>query len=590
MMQKVYFQVKVHDAPAHLFDVTMNLSKVEKGQLFRLPEWIPGSYMIRDFARHIVSIQALSVDKLLNLEKIDNCTWRLNENAEHLTLNYQVYAWDLSVRSAHLDQVHAFFNGTSLFLEPVDYPVTEYHLDIPKPEQSFAKNWVLATSMSRVSGKQDFSFGKFVAKDYDDLIDHPVEMGELEIESFEVAGKKHSVAVTGDHFGDLKRLVADLKSVCDYQVRLFGELPEAVTHYVFLLHVLPNGYGGLEHRSSTALQCSENELIKLNDPINDDYLNLLTLCSHEYFHTWNVKQIKPDVFLPYDLNTETFTKQLWIFEGFTSYFEDRTLYDCGVISETHYLKLLSQVITRVYRGSGRKLQSVAESSFDAWTRFYKQGENAPNAIVSYYAKGKLIGLCLDILIRDRTNNQQSLHEVIQQMWTEYGKPQKGMREGDLEKLIEEKIGVNLIDEIRQFVYTTEELPVESLLAKSGVTLKWNNPVSLKELTTEVSADVSLGATVKSNSAGAELVVVYHNSNAHNLGLSNGDVVIAINNRQVDVGTIEKSFARFNVGDLAKVHYFRRGRLYESSSEVIRSEKSTCQLTRSEHPPKIKWLN
>ncbi|WP_144394349.1 M61 family metallopeptidase [Pleionea sediminis] len=596
------YQVWIEDAAAHLFRVRLELDSARESQVFSLPQWIPGSYMIRNFARHIVQFKAYdAANQSIDYKKISGSTWQLKNTSRDVILEYQVYAWDLSVRGAHLDQTHAFFNGTSLFLFPEGMEESECELSIHKPKENFANDWVIATSMTpsgdatqheKPIKDSNVSTWDFFAEDYQELIDHPVEMADLTIELFDVLGVPHQLAIYGKHKADTQRIVADLKLICERQIQIFGELPNCVDKYVFLVTVLGNGYGGLEHRSSTALHCSRKDLPSQEDKsLSDNYINFLTLCSHEYFHTWNVKQIKPASFLPYDLSQETYTEQLWIFEGITSYYEDRITYEAGVINEEQYLKLIAQVITRVYRGAGRLTQSVAESSFDAWTRFYLQGENAPNAIVSYYTKGKLIALCLDLIIRQQTGNKQSLENVMQYLWQSYGSVHKGLEETELESLLKSEFKLELAEFIQQAVYSTEDLPLENLLKEAGVQLTWHTVQDYKNLTTDKDeAKVNLGALVKSHSMGAELSVVYHDSNAHLAGLSAGDIVIAIDGIKVDASSIDSRFSEYNPGDEVSVHSFRRDELMERKITLKAADKNTCSLKKeSVEKPSIIWL-
>ncbi|WMS88068.1 M61 family metallopeptidase [Pleionea litopenaei] len=574
-MPNIHYTISIEDPIAHIFKVTLTADFIAKGQIFRLPTWIPGSYMIRDFARNIVSLNVnQKKDKVV---KIDSHSWQVKEDLNAPVIEYLVYAWDLSVRGAHLDDQHAFFNGTSLFLEPVGMLVDQFIVEFQKPRENYAKDWQLATSMPRLDEQVNYEFGRFYSRSYDELLDHPFEAGKLDIAEFEVAGVPHALVVVGEHQGDLPRIVQDLERICKHQVEFFSELPSCVERYLFLVNVLPSGYGGLEHRSSTALHCSYSELPKQFHEMSDDYINFLTLCSHEYFHTWNIKQIKPSVFLPYDLTREVHTDQLWIFEGFTSYYEDRLVYEAGVIDQKQYLKLLAQAITRVHRGRGRHLQSVAESSFDAWTRFYKQDESAPNVIVSYYTKGKLIALCLDLLIRQTSQDKLSLNDIMIELWRNYGIISKGLASGELEAIFKQRFGSKFLDFFNRFVYSTDELPLQELLALVGVKVQWNNSSSLKTLSGDDDVQVSLGATLKQTSDGVEVVTVLYGSNAYELGLCSGDKVVALNEYSVDIASLEKRFAWLSPGEQVSMHIFRRGKLLHYCSTVKASEKLTCDL-------------
>ena len=302
----VEYRIRPANPGAHLFEVTCTVHEPDpQGQVFSLPAWIPGSYMIREFARNIVSLSAQADGEPCALEKLDKHTWRaaVEPGTRTLVLHYEVYAWDLSVRSAHLDTTHGFFNGTSVFVAVAGRTDAPCIVTIDKPEAEACRHWKLITALPPEHGRAGDAhrFGRFRAADYDELIDHPVEMGEFTLARFEAAGVPHDIALTGRHDCDLDRLCADLKRVCEWQIRLFGK-PAPVDYYAFLTMVVGDGYGGLEHRASTALICSRADLPwKGMEGLPEGYRTFLGLCSHEYFHTWNVKRIKPAAFTPYDL-------------------------------------------------------------------------------------------------------------------------------------------------------------------------------------------------------------------------------------------------------------------------------------------------
>ncbi|MCP4432599.1 MAG: M61 family metallopeptidase, partial [Gammaproteobacteria bacterium] len=376
------YHITSRDPVTHYFNVSIVIESPDPaGQFLQLPNWIPGSYMIRDFSRHLIDITAFSQGNRLTIDQIDKSSWRVEPCSGELRMNYLVYAHDLSVRGAHLDHTHGYYNGTSVFLEVLGQSQQPCEILIEKPAVESSSKWRLATTLETVETEDD-GFGLYQAKDYDDLIDHPVEMGEFIQLQFIACGVPHDIVLTGRFECDTERLSSDLQRICEHHIRFFGE-PAPVDYYQFQVLVVGDGYGGLEHRSSTSLICSRDSLPKSGDiEVTDGYREFLGLCSHEYFHTWNVKRIKPAVFQPYQLQSETYTELLWAFEGITSYYDDLALARCGLIEPKAYLELLSQTITRVFRGKGATRQSAAESSFNAWTKFYKQDENAANAIVS----------------------------------------------------------------------------------------------------------------------------------------------------------------------------------------------------------------
>ncbi len=558
--EAVYYRIVPVDPALHLFEVTLTIaSPAAEGQVVSLPAWIPGSYMVREFARNITSIRAEASGRKLRLTKIDKHSWRAARCEGPLTLTYQIYAWDLSVRAAHLDQTHGFFNGTSVFLQVHGKENLRHIVDIQPPEGEAFDQWRVATSLPELKARRH-RFGTYVAKDYDELIDHPVEMGDFELIRFEAHGVPHEMAVTGRVPNlDKARLAADLKKICEHQIALFepSSRKAPMDRYVFLTLAVGDGYGGLEHRASTALICSRADLPVLGQSaMSDGYRTFLGLCSHEYFHTWNVKRIKPAVFAPYDLRQENYTPLLWLFEGFTSYYDDLTLLRIGLIDAPAYLGLLAKTINGVLRGSGRLKQSVAESSFDAWTKYYRQDENAPNAIVSYYTKGSLVALLFDLTIRRETHGRKSLDDVMRVLWRRYGRQfyseggGRGVTEADVEALFDEVTGLRLKPLFDLAVRGTRDLPLQEILAAFAVEMADKAK----------SGKLSLDVRTKKAGNDCQLANVYEGGTAHASGLSAGDTLVAMDGLRVTAANLDTLLQRYRAGDKVTVHAFRRDEL------------------------------
>ncbi len=560
----IHYTVVPSDLAGHLFEVSVSVaSPATGGQLFVLPAWIPGSYMIREFSRNIVRIRAESNGKSVALTKVDKHSWRAAPVDGPLTLTYEVYAWDMSVRAAHLDQTHGFFNGTSVCLRVVGHEDTPHAIDIQRPADPAARSWRVATSLPELGAKR-YGFGTYLASNYDELIDHPVEMGDFALATFTAHGIPHDIVISGRVPNlDMARLQADLKAICETQIAFFEPRSKRapMDRYVFLTLAVGDGYGGLEHRASTALICARADLPTTAAPksadIGDGYLKFLGLCSHEYFHTWNVKRIKPAAFAPYDLQAETYTPLLWLFEGFTSYYDDLMLVRSGIIGEAAYLKLLGKTIGGVLRGSGRTKQSVADSSFDAWGKYYRQDENAPNAIVSYYGKGSLIALAFDLTIRAKTAGKKSLDDVMLALWQRYGRDfypsvGRGVTEAEVEALFDEVSGLKLKPLFERYVRGTSDLPLAKLYAPFGVKLADERR----------SAKPSFDAGVGRDGSDCKLTQVHEGGAAHRAGLSAGDIVIALDGLRVagTPGSLDGLLARYKVGDTVEVHAFRRDEL------------------------------
>ena len=601
----IQYTVDLYNPHAHIFKVTLEIHSPDKtGQILSLPAWIPGSYMIRDFAKNIIKINAQSHKKTVKLEKVDKSTWKAEIVNVPLVIEYEVYAWDLSVRSAHFDMTHAFFNGTSLFLMPhgfEDELVTVNIKNTKATNYPACLTWHVTTSL-RQKDINESGFGIYQANNYDDLIDHPVEIGTHSEFHFSVEQTNHKIALTGIHRADEKRLKQDLTKICQTHCTMFGELPE-LNEYIFLTMVTGDGYGGLEHRSSTSLMCSRDDLPLTTEPDEpgEKYRNFLGLCSHEYFHTWNIKRIKPEGFLPYNLSTETYTRQLWAFEGITSYYDELALVRSGVISITSYLELIGQTITRVLRGKGRFNQSIAESSFEAWTKFYKQDESAPNTIVSYYAKGALLALCLDLTIRKHSKGKKSLDDVMRYLWLNYGKKSIGLKEGKIENIASEIAGIDLKDFFTNYLYGTEDLPLKELFSELGIKFNLRPTISVDDKGGKISDDenqhnpVSIGARFTENNSGAKITQVFSQESAEQAGLSAGDVIIAINNIQVNKSTVDKIINSYSVDDEITIHAFRRDELIIFKLRLNAAELTTCYLQLLDNPneeqkeKQKKWL-
>lgn len=582
----MHYQITPADPAAHLFHVSCTIpAPAAEGQLVCLPAWIPGSYMIRDFARNIVSIRASCGDERVELEKVDKSTWRAAPCPGPLMIVYEVYAWDLSVRTAHLDQTHGYFNGSSVFLRAQGHDKTPCTVDILAPAAPVHGVWRVATTLT-LAGASPWGFGRYRADDYEELIDHPVEMADFVSADFEAGGVAHDIVLTGRHMADMSRVCADLRKICQTHVDLFGELPP-MQRYLFQVLVVGDGYGGLEHRTSTSLLVSRDDLPRRGESsVREDYRTFLGLCSHEYFHTWNIKRIKPEVFLPYDLRQESYTRQLWAFEGITSYYDDLTLVRSGCIDADSYLQMLAQTMTRVMRTRGRFRQSVAESSFDAWTKFYRQDENAPNAIVSYYAKGSLIALALDLMLRRDSDGEISLDDLMRRLWNDYGKPGRGVPEGEIERLAATLAGRDLDDFFQSCLYGTEDPPLGDLLAGVGVELRLRPAESATDPggkraavgMDELLARPWLGVKTAADGGNLRLANVFEGGAAIQAGLAAGDVLVAVDGLRVSGPNLDKALRYYRPGDTVDIHAFRRDELMRFQVTLQTPPLDTVELT------------
>ncbi|MFN4963358.1 MAG: M61 family metallopeptidase [Burkholderiales bacterium] len=605
----------------------------------RMAAWIPGSYMIREFAKHVLKLEAYLVDhnenptssnthkKALEISKTAKACWEIegidaqlaalafDPSVQAIYIEALIYAWDLSVRAAHLDQNHGFFNPTSLCLrlEGGEHLPCDLELIAPDPAQ-VRGHWEVATTLQKHGNTAAWGFGRYHAENYDDLADHPVEMGSFSKFEFQACGVPHWLIVTGRHRFDDVRVCRDLKKICETQIRFFD--PEAKApfdQYMFLLTVLGEGYGGLEHRDSTALICQRDDLPapkqasssanqslsggladpkvvtglaeqsdgkrssvsseseKVDEP-SEAYQRFLGLASHEYFHAWHVKRIKPSIFARYDFDQENYTRLLWVFEGFTSYYDDLMLLRSGVISKRRYLKSLESTINQVLRNPSRKVQSLAESSFDAWIKYYRQDENAANAVVSYYAKGAIVALCIDLLLRRESNQETSLDDFMRLLWHRYGKDfyhqerptdnnARGLDEEGFVPLLFEACGIEAIAkreamtlQIKQWVEGRVELPLGDLLASAGVRLSYK-PTALTH-----------GMRYSINQQQMMINAVLIGSAAHEAGLSAGDQILAIDGLRASESRLKEAIERCEAP--IDVVAFRRDELFCTTLKLL----------------------
>ena len=473
----VHFRVEPLDLHAHLFHVTLTIQKPAAEQRVSLPVWIPGSYLVREFSKNLQRLEARQGQQALQVAQLDKCSWQIScSPGKTLVLRYEVCAYDNSVRAAWLDASRGFFNGTSVCLRVAGQTGSPHQVTLVATPP--VKQWQVATGLAPVKVTAN-GFGTYLAADYDELADCPVEMGRFWSGSFVACGVPHRFVVAGAPPSfDGARLLADSQRICEAAIRFWHGASgrKRLAHrppqqdYVFMLNAVDDGYGGLEHRNSTALICTRKDLPRVSAPglvaarQPEGYTTLLGLISHEYFHTWNVKRLRPAEFASYDYGQENYTRLLWFFEGFTSYYDDLLLRRAGLIDDAAYLKLLTKSLNQVLQTPGRLVQTVAQASFDAWVKYYRQDENTPNATVSYYTKGAALALCLDLGLR--AHGQTTLDAVMRGLWQRCGGGP--MTEADLLQVLRELSGRSWEGEIARWVHSTGELPLQELLEQHGV--------------------------------------------------------------------------------------------------------------------------
>jgi predicted metalloprotease with PDZ domain len=576
------YSIRLKNPGAHLFELRLTVANPDPaGQVFSIAAWTPGSYMIRDYARHVVSIRAESDDLELELTKLDKSSWQAAACPAPVTVIAEIHANEQNVRGAHFDSTHAYFNGPFVFPAVVGQESLACELEIHPPEKPLGKDWRVVTSM-RPGKAGQYGFGVYESASYFELIDHPVQIGKLAIGEFEVSGIPHTIAIHGRTRADVGRVCHDLGTLCEQHVRFLGA-PKDLDRYVFLLTALGEGYGGLEHSWSSSLICSRDDLPRKGDAgVGKRYRKFLGLCSHEYFHLWNIKRMKPEVFTPYDLRKESYTGLLWVFEGITSYYDDLALVRSGLITTESYLEVLGETITRVLRNRGRFRQSVEESSFDAWTKFYQKDSNSSNATVSYYTKGSLIALALDLHMRLESAGACSLDAVMRQCWKEYGETGTGMPERGLESIASRLLGTELEDFFNRYVRGTHELPLEQLLGKFGIRLSLRPAQGLRDTGGKPARSGRkvhpwLGTTLTSRNGVAIFGIVHAGSPAEQAGIAAADEVVAIDGLKVTAANFDNRLKGYHAGDKALVSVFRGDELLQFTVRLEEPPDDTCYL-------------
>ena len=564
----LHYQIEFDDYRQHLIHVTLRFV-ADPTQVLSLPTWIPGSYLIREFSKHIESVRAYDEEgRLLEIQKFEKNKWRLfNTDHELITVEYDVYAYDLSVRGAYVDQNRLYVNPACacLGLEGQEDKAVEVELFLPDE----LKHFQLATGMASKSLVK----GRFTlkAKNYAELIDAPFELAEQTRFGFEANGIPHEFVVSGKHAMNAARMQQDIEKICATEISMFGSAP--FLNYTFMTMATANSYGGLEHPNSTSLISPREDLPKANEPEepSEDYQRFLGLCSHEYFHSWLVKFIRPENFVNYDLNKEGYTSLLWIFEGFTSYYDDLILLRSGVISQASYIKLLKTQIDRYLQNPGRFVQSVSESSFDAWVKFYRQDENSNNAGTSYYNKGCLVALCLDLGLRLRGSSLDALMHKL------YENALKGIQvhERTIVELCNELTGDNWIEQINHLINTTDELPLDQLFPEFGLSYSLKNDKSLP-----------LGLKLVEKPEGVLVQSARRDGAAAQAGLSAHDVIIAIDGLKATVKLIEKYAKQEGIYSILA---FRRDELMSFDVKAAGSELTEVELKVEDQAKAEKWF-
>lgn len=538
-MPEIAYTVSMSKPATHLLEVEMRLkysSPADTVEL-KMPVWTPGSYLIREYARHVQDFAVSSgAGQPLKWEKINKNTWKIEAKSnKEIVISYRVYANELTVRTNELNDEHAFWNNAALLMYPKD------GLAAPSTVKVIPYgNWKVATGLPRLPGEENV----FRAENFDILYDSPFEVSDFNEITFQVHGKEHRFVVTGEGNYDLRAIARDTAKIIEECYKIFGELP--YDNYVFILNL--RGGGGLEHLNSTALQWN-----RFGFKPAARYRAFLNLVAHEYFHLWNVKRIRPDALGPFDYENENYTKLLWVAEGATAYYEGLLLRRAGLVSDREFLADKARLITDLQSRPGRLQTSLEEASLDAWIKYYRQDENSINNQISYYDKGEIVNMLLDITIRTSSGGAKSLDDVMRYLYDNYFKKGRNYTPADYQKAAEMMAGRSLEDFFAKYVRGRDEIDYDSIL--SGIGLKLEASIAGK-------GRGYLGADT--NEDGGRLIVraVPAGTPAYEQGLNTGDQIVAVDGYRASAQFLQSYLAEKKPGDSIRLTVFRFDKLKE----------------------------
>ena len=580
---KITYTIAMPQPHTHLYEVSVEASGLSGAQAdFVLPTWTPGSYMVREYARHVQEFSAEADGRPLAWRKAEKGTWRVESaGAERVTVRYKVYAHELTVRTSHLDASHGYFNGATVFMYVPGRTNEPLALHVEAPE-----GWRVTTGLEAQSAERraqnkatatpPSSFilhpSSFVATDYDELVDCPVECGTHRLLTFDVDGIEHRIALWGRGNEDEARLVADTKRIVETQRDMFGGLP--YRHYTFILH-LADGRGGLEHRNSVT-----NLLNRWDFKPARGYESFLGLQSHEFFHVWNVKRIRAAPLGPFDYTRENYTRQLWAMEGVTSYYTNLLLVRAGLMTPARYLETVAEGIVSLQSQPGRHVQSLEESSFDAWIKFYRPDENSSNTSISYYGKGAQVALLLDMEIRARTENERSLDDVLRLLFETYPISGPGIpEEGGYREAVERVAGSDFGAFFARYIAGTAELDYDAALAHAGLALRWSH----KDARPDGQPPAWLGINARGENGRLKVASVRNTGPAYDAGVSAGDEIVALDGWRVDEGRLSARVGERSPGDSVTLSVFRRDELLHIPVILAAAPFDKLVLARADRP-------
>jgi len=523
---------------SHLFEITLEIRGWRSPVLdLKMPVWTPGSYLVREYARHVQDFAATAHQQPLSWGKVGKNHWRIDTaSTDSVTVTYRLYANELTVRTNHLDSTHGYFNGAATFFYIPGYEKAPLRITLVPPHST----WAIATTLPPVPGEAH----TFEAPDFDTLVDCPVEIGEHTTYTFDVLGKPHQFTVWGHSNLEPEALVRDTRRIVEAEAALFGGLP--YDRYLFLLHLSNQGYGGLEHKDSCTLNYSRFVFRSV-----EKYNRFMQLVAHEFFHLWNVKRIRPKALEVFNYDGECYTPSLWFSEGTTSYYDLLLPLRAGIYDTRTFLRELSREITRFLNTPGRRVQILSESSFDAWIKLYRRDANSDNSQISYYLKGEMVSFLLDLLIRAQHGNGRSLDDVMRQMWQQFGQDEIGFLPEQLEATIASVAGVDLQDFFARFLHSTEELPFDTYLEPFGLRLRPDDVSNAPPFT---------GMQVRSEHGREVIKFVEYDSPAQRAGLDAGDELLALDGLRITADQLGDRLQDYQPGDTVEVTFFHQDEL------------------------------
>lgn len=557
---QIAYQVAMPHPESHLFEVTLQVSEWQVSQLeIAMPVWTPGSYLVREYARHVQELVAED-RKPLPCLKVAKNRWRINtEGVTEIAVRYRVYANELTVRTNHLDSTHGYFNGAALFFFIPGWENQAIAVTVVVPHP----NWKVTTSLPPVAGKEN----TFLAADFDTLVDSPFEIGTHRLYEFTAAGKPHTLAIWGEGNANPEQIIADTQRIIAVEAELYGDLP--YDRYLFLLHLSASGFGGLEHNNSCSLNYPRFEFRD-----REKYNRFMQLVAHEFFHLWNVKRIRPRALETFDYERENYTPLLWFCEGATSYYDTLIPLRAGIYNVQTFLEILSKDISRYLATPGRNVQPLGESSFDAWIKLYRRDAYSDNNQISYYLKGKLVSLLLDLMIRTRHKNTRSLDDVMRLLWHKFGKTETGYTETDLHYALEEVLGMDLYGTLEHCIETAEPLPLDEYFEVFGLKI---------EAVERDDAAPYLGVKLASD-AGKEIVkFVDANSPAGRVGIDAGDELLAIDGFRVTAAQLGNRLKNYAPGEAIAVTVFHQEQLLTHQVTLAEPQPSSYKVMPVESP-------